>query len=96
MPWNFPMVIGAWGFAPALAAGNTVVLKPAQLTPLSAMRLAELAIEAGMPEDVFHCPNRARQRGRLEVRRERVRSARSASRALRRSARGSWPDAPTR
>ncbi|MPY78866.1 MAG: aldehyde dehydrogenase family protein [Actinophytocola sp.] len=53
VPWNFPMPIAAWGFAPALAAGNTVVLKPAELTPLTAMRLAELAREAGIPEDVF-------------------------------------------
>src|SRR5688572_27949169 len=42
VPWNFPMPIAAWGFAPALAAGNTVVLKPAELTPLTAIRLAEL------------------------------------------------------
>ncbi|WP_328607292.1 aldehyde dehydrogenase family protein [Amycolatopsis sp. NBC_00345] len=53
VPWNFPMPIAGWGFAPALAAGNTVVLKPAELTPLTAMRLAELAREAGIPEDVF-------------------------------------------
>jgi len=53
VPWNFPMVIAAWGFAPALAAGNTVMVKPAQLTPLSALRLAELALEAGLPEDVL-------------------------------------------
>lgn len=53
VPWNFPMPIAAWGFAPALAAGNTVVLKPAELTPLTAMRLAELALEAGIPEGVF-------------------------------------------
>jgi acyl-CoA reductase-like NAD-dependent aldehyde dehydrogenase len=53
VPWNFPMPIAAWGFAPALAAGNTVVLKPAELTPLTALRLAELAREAGIPEDVF-------------------------------------------
>jgi acyl-CoA reductase-like NAD-dependent aldehyde dehydrogenase len=53
VPWNFPMVIGGWGFAPALAAGNTVVMKPAQLTPLSAIRLSELALQAGIPEDVF-------------------------------------------
>ena len=53
VPWNFPMVIAAWGFAPALAAGNTVVVKPAQLTPLSALRLAQLAAEAGLPEDVL-------------------------------------------
>ena len=53
VPWNFPMPIAGWGFAPALAAGNTVVLKPAELTPLTAMRLGELASEAGLPEGVF-------------------------------------------
>jgi acyl-CoA reductase-like NAD-dependent aldehyde dehydrogenase len=53
VPWNFPMPIAGWGFAPALAAGNTVVLKPAELTPLTAMRLQELALEAGIPEGVF-------------------------------------------
>jgi acyl-CoA reductase-like NAD-dependent aldehyde dehydrogenase len=53
VPWNFPMPIAGWGFAPALAAGNTVVLKPAELTPLTAIRLAELALEAGIPEGVF-------------------------------------------
>ncbi len=53
VPWNFPMLIASWGFAPALAAGCTVVLKPAELTPLSAVRLAELALEAGVPEGVF-------------------------------------------
>lgn len=53
VPWNFPMPIAAWGFAPALAAGNTVVLKPAELTPLTAVRLGELALEAGLPEDVL-------------------------------------------
>ena len=53
VPWNFPMPIAAWGFAPALAAGNTVVLKPAELTPLTAIRLGELAIEAGLPEGVL-------------------------------------------
>ncbi|GAA0664510.1 aldehyde dehydrogenase family protein [Kitasatospora atroaurantiaca] len=53
VPWNFPMPIAAWGFAPALAAGNTVVLKPAELTPLTALRLAELALQAGIPEGVF-------------------------------------------
>ncbi|MGM1059551.1 aldehyde dehydrogenase family protein [Saccharothrix sp. Mg75] len=53
VPWNFPMPIAGWGFAPALAAGNTVVLKPAELTPLTALRLAELARDAGVPEDVF-------------------------------------------
>ena len=53
VPWNFPMPIAGWGFAPALAAGNTVVLKPAELTPLTAIRLAELAREAGIPDNVF-------------------------------------------
>jgi acyl-CoA reductase-like NAD-dependent aldehyde dehydrogenase len=53
VPWNFPMPIAAWGLAPALAAGNTVVLKPAELTPLTAMRLAELAYRAGIPTDVL-------------------------------------------
>lgn len=53
VPWNFPMPIAGWGFAPALAAGNTVVLKPAELTPLTAIRLGELALEAGLPEHVL-------------------------------------------
>src|SRR5690242_16756972 len=53
VPWNFPMPIAGWGFAPALAAGNTVVLKPAELTPLTAIRLGELALEAGLPENVL-------------------------------------------
>ena len=53
VPWNFPMPIAGWGLGPALAAGNTVVMKPATLTPLTAIRLAELALEAGIPEDVF-------------------------------------------
>ena len=53
VPWNFPMPIASWGFAPALAAGNTVLLKPAELTPLTALRMAELASEAGIPDGVF-------------------------------------------
>jgi acyl-CoA reductase-like NAD-dependent aldehyde dehydrogenase len=53
VPWNFPMPIAGWGLGPALAAGNTVILKPATLTPLTAMRLAQLALDAGIPEDVF-------------------------------------------
>jgi len=53
VPWNFPMPIAGWGFGPALAAGNTVVLKPAELTPLTAIRLGELAREAGIPDGVF-------------------------------------------
>src|SRR4051794_31225034 len=53
VPWNFPMPILAWGMAPALASGNTVVVKPAELTPLTAVRIAELALEAGLPEGVL-------------------------------------------
>ncbi len=53
VPWNFPMPIMGWGLAPALAAGNTVVLKPASLTPLTAVRVGELALEAGIPDGVF-------------------------------------------
>ncbi len=53
VPWNFPMPIAGWGLAPALAAGNAVVLKPAELTPLTAVRLGELALEAGLPEHVL-------------------------------------------
>ncbi|MEY5017500.1 MAG: Phenylacetaldehyde dehydrogenase [Actinomycetota bacterium] len=52
-PWNFPMTIASWGFAPALAAGNAVLVKPAEWTPLSTMRLGELALEAGLPEGLF-------------------------------------------
>src|ERR671913_1129361 len=50
VPWNFPLTIASWKMAPALAAGNTLVLKPAELTPLTALRFAELALEAGLPE----------------------------------------------
>jgi acyl-CoA reductase-like NAD-dependent aldehyde dehydrogenase len=53
-PWNFPLTIASWKLAPALAAGNTVVLKPAELTPLSALRFAELAREAGIPDGVVN------------------------------------------
>jgi len=53
VPWNFPMPILSWGMAPALAAGCTVVAKPAELTPLTAMRIGSLALEAGLPEGVF-------------------------------------------
>jgi len=53
-PWNFPLTIASWKLAPALAAGNTVVLKPAELTPLSALRFAELALAAGLPEGVVN------------------------------------------
>ncbi|MGH7538678.1 MAG: aldehyde dehydrogenase family protein, partial [Gemmatimonadales bacterium] len=54
VPWNFPMVIATWKVAPALACGNTIVLKPASLTPLTALRLGEIALEAGVPPGVFN------------------------------------------
>jgi acyl-CoA reductase-like NAD-dependent aldehyde dehydrogenase len=54
VPWNFPIAISSWKLGPALATGNTVVLKPAELTPLTALRLAELALEAGIPEGVLN------------------------------------------
>jgi acyl-CoA reductase-like NAD-dependent aldehyde dehydrogenase len=53
-PWNFPIAIASWKLAPALAAGNTVVLKPAELTPLTAMELEKIALDAGLPEGVFN------------------------------------------
>jgi acyl-CoA reductase-like NAD-dependent aldehyde dehydrogenase len=53
VPWNFPMPILSWGMAPALAAGNAVVAKPAEMTPLTAMRIGDLAEQAGLPENVF-------------------------------------------
>jgi acyl-CoA reductase-like NAD-dependent aldehyde dehydrogenase len=54
VPWNFPFLLSSWKIAPALAAGNTVVLKPASLTPLTALRFASLTAEAGLPEGVFN------------------------------------------
>src|SRR5688500_6032357 len=54
VPWNFPIAISSWKLGPALACGNTVVLKPAELTPLTARRLGELALEAGLPEGVVN------------------------------------------
>ncbi len=54
VPWNFPFLLASWKIAPALAAGNTLVLKPASLTPLTALRFAELTQEAGLPEGVFN------------------------------------------
>jgi len=53
-PWNFPLTIASWKLAPALAAGNTVVLKPAELTPLTALQFEEIALEAGIPEGVVN------------------------------------------
>ena len=54
VPWNYPMIMAAWKLGPALAAGNSVVLKPSEKSPLTAMRLAELALDAGLPEGVFN------------------------------------------
>jgi betaine-aldehyde dehydrogenase len=54
VPWNFPIAISSWKLGPSLACGNTVVLKPAELTPLTALRLAELALESGIPEGVLN------------------------------------------
>jgi gamma-glutamyl-gamma-aminobutyraldehyde dehydrogenase/4-guanidinobutyraldehyde dehydrogenase/NAD-dependent aldehyde dehydrogenase len=54
VPWNYPMLMASWKLAPALAAGNSVILKPSEKSPLSALRLAELALEAGIPPGVFN------------------------------------------
>jgi acyl-CoA reductase-like NAD-dependent aldehyde dehydrogenase len=56
-PWNFPLPIASWKVAPALAAGNTVVLKPAELTPLTALELERIALDAGLPEGIFNVVN---------------------------------------
>jgi len=63
VPWNFPLMIGMWKIAPALACGCTVVVKPAELTPLSMLRVAELFLEAGLPPGVL-TSFAERQRGR--------------------------------
>lgn len=69
VPWNFPMTIAAWGFAPALAAGNAVILKPAEWTPLTALRLAGLALEAGLPDGLLQTvPGRGGVAGEALVR----------------------------
>jgi gamma-glutamyl-gamma-aminobutyraldehyde dehydrogenase len=54
VPWNYPMIMAAWKLGPALAAGNSVVMKPSEKSPLTALRMAELALEAGLPEGVFN------------------------------------------
>jgi gamma-glutamyl-gamma-aminobutyraldehyde dehydrogenase len=54
VPWNYPMIMAAWKLGPALATGNSVVLKPSEKSPLTALRLAEIALEAGLPEGVFN------------------------------------------
>ncbi|MBW4032040.1 MAG: aldehyde dehydrogenase [Acidobacteria bacterium] len=74
VPWNFPMTIASWGFAPALAAGNAVLLKPAEWTPLTAIRLGELALESGLPDGLFQVlPGRGAVVGERFVTHERVR-----------------------
>jgi len=68
IPWNFPMIMVGWKAAPALAAGNTIVLKPAELTPLTAIRIGELALEAGVPPGVFNVlPGKGRIAGEALV-----------------------------
>ena len=64
MPWNFPLMFCSWKMGPALAAGNTVVMKPAELTPLSALRLAELMVEVGIPAGVVNIVPGQGPRGR--------------------------------
>src|SRR5258706_1691295 len=54
VPWNFPLMLASWKLGPSLACGNTVVLKPAELTPLTALRFSELALDAGLPEGVVN------------------------------------------
>jgi acyl-CoA reductase-like NAD-dependent aldehyde dehydrogenase len=74
VPWNFPMTIASWGFAPALAAGNAVLLKPADWTPLTAIRLGELALESGLPDGLFQVlPGRGSVVGERFVTHEQVR-----------------------
>ena len=68
VPWNFPLMIGMWKIAPALACGCTIVLKPAEITPLSALRIGELALEAGLPPGVLNVvPGFGRSAGRALV-----------------------------
>jgi len=68
IPWNFPMIMVGWKAAPALAAGNSLVVKPAELTPLTAIRIAELALEAGVPPGVFNVlPGKGRVAGEALV-----------------------------
>ena len=74
VPWNFPMTIASWGFAPALAAGNAVLLKPADWTPLTAIRLGELGLASGLPEGLFQVlPGRGSVVGERFVTHEQVR-----------------------
>ena len=95
-PWNFPMTIASWGFAPALAAGNAVVLKPAEWTPLTSLRLAELGLESGLPDGLFQVVAGQRLGRRRALRHERDRAQGRVHRARPRSASTSWRDAPSR
>ena len=92
VPWNYPMYMASWKVAPALAAGNTAILKPASYSPMTALRMGELALEAGIPRaSSTSSPARAARRARPSPR---IRaSARSRSPARRRRARRScgWP-----
>ena len=67
IPWNFPLLMAAWKLAPALATGNTVVLKPAETTPLTAMKLAEIIQEADLPPGVVNIVNGAGDTGKYIV-----------------------------
>ena len=93
-PWNFPLVMASWKIAPALAAGNAVVLKPSEMTPFSVLRLAELAVAGGRAEG--HLQRRAGRRphDRRRARAPSAESARSRSPARRARAPRSWPRAP--
>ena len=73
IPWNFPLLMAAWKLGPALACGCTIVLKPAEQTPLSALRLGELILEAGLPEGVVNIVTRLRRDRRRGARRPRRR-----------------------
>ena len=96
VPWNFPMPIASWGFAPALAAGNTVIVKPAQYTPLTALRLAELALRGRASPRTSSRSSRAAGRWRASTSSGTRSCARSSSPAPPWWARGSCACAPTR
>ena len=89
VPWNFPLVIASWKVAPALAAGNTIVLKPAELTPLTALELERIALEAGLPEGVLNVVAGPGQRLRAAGSSSTPTSRRSPSPARPRSGAGS-------
>ena len=93
IPWNFPLLMAAWKIAPALACGNTVVLKPAETTPLTALLLAEIAAEAELPPGVLNVDHRRARDGRRAGARTPT-SRRSRSPARPRSARRSRRSSP--